>query len=430
MQLVELVNLWISALIILLFCKFIIKKIFEKRTIKIIKTEFLYLIFCATVILLINVYNKNIFKILMTLPFSAFYIKGVFNNTYKTSFLYAIVGNTYIFIGEIFAAIVVSMLPFNYAFIFNNILGKILGTLLVIIFTLPFLYLKPMNKIVRNLIDKISSDKRALKFIGVLVVLSIAALGYKMSINAYDFISTIMNLMIFIIMLIMLYFLYMETKKSSKLSENYNMLLSYLEKYENELVEKRKVIHDYKNQLIIINGYSDCPSKLKPYLSEIMTEQKSLPESSIIKNIDKLPKGLKGLVYYKLAQLEQKIEIEIDIKGNLKKFDKLDSKISKDVLKIVGILIDNAIEACTDEQTKYINLNFTVTKGIFNIIITNCCTKTIKKENIMDNGYSTKGKERGYGLSIIKDITKREKRINFKFLIENNEFSAYVEIKL
>ena len=207
-------------------------------------------------------------------------------------------------------------------------------------------------------------------------------------------------------------------------------MFNYLEDYEKELTEKRKIVHDYKNELIIIKSYIGNNKKLSEYVDEIIKEQKSVKENSVIRNIDKLPRGIKGLIYYKFSQIDESIKVNLDIVTKLDRFDKLSSKINKDVLKIVGILIDNAIESVNEESEKYINIEFSINRNLFKMKMINSCTKKIKSSNLMDVGFSTKGKNRGYGLALVKDILNKEESISLDLCIENEKFISDLRVKI
>ena len=121
--------------------------------------------------------------------------------------------------------------------------------------------------------------------------------------------------------MVILYF--KENMKSKEMSDKYNELLSTVDTFEKELITKRKIIHDFKNQLIVINGFADNPEKLKAYLSEIIKDQKNIPNSKLLLNVEKLPSGLKGLIYYKFSNLDSNINVSIDIKNSLKKYESI-----------------------------------------------------------------------------------------------------------
>lgn len=428
MQIMEYIDLFLGAVINIILYVMVINKIFNCEIIKNKFMALIYLLLTSSFVCFINSFNKDTFKILFTIPFVIIGVKNIFNVSYKNSIIYVIVSTIYMFISELIVGIILLLTPFDYSFIFNNVIGTTIGSLVVVIFTLPLLYFKKMKTKIAYLIENINTKESII--LSILIFIAMGAFAYKNISNIDNKINFIMNITIFISFIIIFNMYFEENEKVNELSKNYNNLFKYLEKYENELVEKRKIIHDYKNQLIIINGYIGNKLKLKEYVNELMLEQKSIKENSIIKNIDKLPNGIKGLIYYKFANVENNVIIDMHIKNNLSKFDKVSSKISKDVLKIIGILIDNAIDAISEEKSKYISISFSLHKDIFKVMIINPCTKNLKIENLMNVGFSTKGKNRGYGLALVKDIIKSESCINVNLNLNNNEFISILELKI
>lgn len=428
MQIVKYIDLFVGAAINMLLCTYIIKVVFKASYIKNKKVLILSFLISAFALTIINVFNKDIFKILLTFPFVVIGVKIIFSINYNKSILYVIFATLYMFIGELLIGIVLALLPFDYTFIFNNVLGTIIGNILVAILTLPLLTLRKINKLVNKIVNNINEKNNII--IELFIIIAIGAVTYRNLFNAKSEINMIINVAIALTFLVILFMYYKENIKLNELSDNYNIMFNYLEKYEKELTEKRKIIHDYKNQLIVINGYIGNDKKLKEYLKEIIDEQKSISENSIIRNIDKLPRGLKGLVYYKFSHIDKEIKVNLNVINSIKKFDKLPAKLNKDVLKIVGVLIDNAIEAVEYEEEKIINLDFSIVKDKFIMNMSNTCTKHINMENIMAAGFSTKNKNRGYGLTLVKDILNHEKKIKLNFDISEEEFISKMQVKL
>ena len=102
--------------------------------------------------------------------------------------------------------------------------------------------------------------------------------------------------------------------------------------------------------------------------------------------------------------------------------ENINPKLNKEILKIIGILLDNAIEALENEKNKFINIEISIKRNVFDIKIENSCSTDIDIDNIMKLGYSTKGKDRGYGMSLIKDILKQQKSIELSLNTTGSEF--------
>lgn len=428
MQIIKYIDLFIGALISMITCSATVKILFKEKFNKKILNLILILFFTSLILCIINIFNKSVFKILLTLPFVITGNKYLFEISYKKSIFYTIIATIYMFIAEILVGIFLSILPIDYTFIFNNILGSTIGNLFVTAFTLILLLSKKTNQKIINFLKK--SYEKDDNIILIFIVVAIGVLAYKNVNSTENIINVIMNIIATIIFVCILYIYFKENIKSLELSKKYNELFEYLEKYEKELVEKRKIIHDYKNQLIIINGYIGNNKKLKEYVGELINEQKMISENSLISNIDKLPRGLKGLIYYKLSHINKNIKIKLDVLNSLKRFDKMPPKLNKEVLKMIGILIDNAIEATENEKEKFINIEFSIKNSKFIMNMENPCSSNINYQEMSKVGFSTKGKNRGYGIPLINDILKKQKDIVLNINIENNEFITKLEVKI
>lgn len=429
MQLIEYLDLFIGSIINVMFGIIIVKKVF-KVNVKEKKLEVvLYILLTAVLMAIINFYNKDIFKIVLTLPVLALGIKFIFNIDFSKGFLYTVVITIYMFLGEIIASILLTLSTINYNFIVTSILGKSIGAIIVCIITFPLTYIKILHNFFDYLLIKMNSKSALFKCI--IIILLIGAFTYKNIRGINSIISILVNFIIYGFFGFIIFLLYKESKKSEQLSNEYNVLLSYLDKYEIELDEKRKIVHDFKNELIVINGYADDSNiKLKEYISEIVNDHKKSSSSSLIKGVDKLPRGIKGLVYYKLSQLDRTYIVEINIKDSLEEFNDIDSKTNRNILKMIGILIDNAIEAVSSLDEKYINLKFSFVKNEIIIEIINNCYEKLDQEKIMASGYSTKGENRGYGLSLVDEIIKSNDKIKFEINNDSNLFKVILKINI
>lgn len=418
-------DLFISALLSLIFSIFIVAKVFDKE---IIKNKFKALgiiIGFAICVALINYYDRDKFKIVLTLPFLITSVKYIFDIKFDKALIYSVVSLAYLFIGELLTGILFSILPVDYNYVFYNIIGKTIGSIIVFLFTIPVMHIRPIKTFVNNLSVKYENLS-----VLIFLVIGVGSFWYMNSHAINDSFEFLINLFVLFLFFLMAILYFKENMKSKEMSDKYNELLSTVDTFEKELITKRKIIHDFKNQLIVINGYADNPEKLKAYLSEIIKDQRNIPNSKLLLNVEKLPSGLKGLIYYKFSNLDSNINVSIDIKNSLKKYESISPKLNKDCLKILGVFIDNAIEAVKNAKEKYINLEFIKQKEQIIITVRNTCTSRVNIKDLTKNGFTTKGKNHGYGLSLVSDIVRKDDSLDIKFECDDDIFSATLVIRL
>jgi two-component system sensor histidine kinase AgrC len=153
--------------------------------------------------------------------------------------------------------------------------------------------------------------------------------------------------------------------------------------------------------------------------------------NTFIKNISLLPKGIKGIVYFKL---DKAINPDINIVVNISKrisciLDDISHNDYIIVCRIIPILIDNAIESAKLSEGK--NLLFDVYRLNDDIIISieNSCSGNIDVNKIRSKYFSTKGVNRGLGLYIINNLLSKSKKIIFEQSCENDYFISKIIIK-
>ena len=281
---INFINLFFGALISVYFYIYFIRKVFSQK----VKIKAIFIFILLISITIINIYNKDIFKIFLTLPLLIIYFKFTMDIPIEKSFFYVVIATIYLFLGEILTGIIFSFSPKNYDFIFNNVMGKSMGSLLVTLLSVPFIYIKFISNIFKELEKKLNV-KRAIT-LGIIIII-IGAISYKNTHSISNISGYIMNTPLYLMALILIYIYFLEVHRSSRLEVEYINLIKYIDKYEKELEEKRKMIHDFNNQLIVINGYVDKENEpLKNYIKEIIKDQKNL----------KTNKFINGLVFIKL----------------------------------------------------------------------------------------------------------------------------------
>lgn len=205
--------------------------------------------------------------------------------------------------------------------------------------------------------------------------------------------------------------------KSVKLED----ALQYLEEtnlYNTALKTSHDVIrafkHDFSNIMQAIGGYiaSDDMQGLKAYYSQLLEDCQSL------NNLDTLsPDVINNPAIFRLLSLKYYKATELGITLNLNVFlnlNELNMKIY-DFSRILGILLDNAIEAASECEEKIINVEIRKDSSRNRqllIVENSCCQKNIDIERIFQKGFSSKDKNTGLGLWKVRQILNKNNNLN------------------
>lgn len=188
--------------------------------------------------------------------------------------------------------------------------------------------------------------------------------------------------------------------------------------------------HDLANILNSINGYIslDDMQGLKKYFTEFLDDYTSIITlNSVNESIIKNP-SIYGLLSSKLYLAESKgIKMQIEITTDL---NNSDVKIY-DLCKILGILIDNAIEASNESESKFLKMSMKNNSidNTYVITIENSFPGKINIHEIYNKGISSKGSSRGLGLWEVKAITGKYRTVDLRTSINENIFKQELTIQ-
>ena len=124
-----------------------------------------------------------------------------------------------------------------------------------------------------------------------------------------------------------------------------------------------------------------------------------------------------------LAQ-EKNIDVFLDISEPIDSINM--NKI--DLTRVLGIFIDNAIEACSDIDCSQIKVSFVKRKSSIVIIIINSINNKPNLHDLFKKGFSTKGNNRGLGLYSVKELLDKTPNITLETEIEENNFIQILTI--
>jgi hypothetical protein len=150
-----------------------------------------------------------------------------------------------------------------------------------------------------------------------------------------------------------------------------------------------------------------------------------------IKNISLLPHGLKGIIYYKTHDLNNKgINVTIDISKRVTNYlGKINHNDFVILCRCVPILLDNAVDACLLSNDKNLIVSIYLEKNNIIVSVENSTDRMINIEFINEKNYSTKGENRGLGLYIVNNLLSKSKKIVLKQEYVNNYFISKLIIK-
>lgn len=189
--------------------------------------------------------------------------------------------------------------------------------------------------------------------------------------------------------------------------------------------------HDFNNIIQAMGGYIDAKdiAGLKNMYSSLIKECQEINDvQSINKSIINNP------AVYKLINSKYKVAKNSNIKMKVDVFTDLNSMKINDLnlCRILGILLDNAIEASKkcEEKTVYVKFKLDKLNDRNLVIIKNTYDKEITNVNqIFEKGYSTKKEKLSHGLGLwkVNQIIKNNK--NLGLYTSNDElFMQQLEI--
>lgn len=281
-----------------------------------------------------------------------------------------------------------------------------------------------LRKSLKKLINyNLSTNKKIIVMSSITLVM-LAIFFYNL-IKTFEFNNNIITYLVIIVMLIcILLYLFKQKIENEKISKKYDELLDVMKSYESDIEEQRTLRHETKNEFATIKCKLQDKENNKTiieYIDSVIGEKEKAGSTKYSKFKYLPSNGLKGFFYYKFIEAEKKgINVSINIsKQNENSFLKdIETKDFKDLARIIGVYLDNAIEASSTSEDKKLGIEMYLIKEKIEIIITNTFNNEINLDKIGKESFSTKGKHRGHGLLLVN-----------KILSENNMFEAKNEIR-
>lgn len=381
------------------------------------------LIFLIAIILhtIIYLYTDGIIKTLLLCILYSLFLSLIFKTSYWKSSLMSIIYTLIMIIPDLVVTLTLTII-FGKQKFYLIFAGSIFSNFCVCVLMIIFTYL--LKKPLKVLMNYKLSENKKIVIISVLATIFTAiffykfATGYKMN---QDVLIYLVSMFAFIIIL---FTLFRQRIDNENVSKKYDELLDVMKNYESDIEDQRTLRHETKNEFATIKCKLQDKEDNKTIIEYIdsVIGDKGKASSTNYSKFKYLPSnGLKGFFYYKCTEAEKKgISVSVNISKQIENsfLKDIETKDFKDLARIIGVYLDNAIEANSTSEGKKLGIEMYLIKEKIETIITNTFNNEINLDKIGKESFSTKGKHRGHGLLLVK-----------KILSENNRFEAKKEIR-
>lgn len=393
------------------------------------KQTIVYISFASIIGILTNKYLNGPISYFINLLCFFIYMIIIYKQNIKNSSIAILTTYILIFISaylsQIFLSIILKITPTD---ILNIPIYHILTSLLLYsLFSIFYLLIIQLSRI-------ISTKKPQLKLsIIVNLILGIVVILIQSVIFALQKDALSSNLKLIILSSLLTYFLIsmyslFRTNKLEQTSQDlekekiYNKTLSIL--HDNIRCFK----HDFDNIVQILGGYIDLNDMngLKRYYKSLLEECKLTNNLNVLN-----PQTINNPSIYSLLNNKYYKAANDGVTMNFEIFSDL-SKINTNIYelsRILGILLDNSIEAAreTDEKVINIMIRSDAKKQIF-IVENSCIDNNISTTKIFEKGYSTKENNSGIGLWKVHKILAKNTDIDLFTTVKNNKFTQELSV--
>ena len=394
------------------------------------KNKLTYVCF-MTVIGIINQYViPSPINVLLNYSCMLFFIKIIFNLNLLKSF-FSLIISIFIF------GILNVLLQNPYLTILNIDPNAFINTplyripYLIIVYSLLLLIciiFKKFKFIKFNLELLDTLDKKTLFLLAINLLVGFLALCIQLITTAFyiDIVPIIISILNFILLISFLTLSIYCFSRMIKLA-NARKDLQSAEEYNNSLEilydEVKGFKHDFENIISTLDGYieNNDMNGLKKYFSEIKKDCKITNNLSILNPRIINNPGIYSLLnnkYFKATNSGVTFDIDYFID-----LDKLEINLYK-LSRILGILIDNAIEEAEKCDDKIVKISFIRQNKNNRAVITiqnTYSNKNVDIESIFNKGFSGKDSHSGIGLWEVRNYVKKSKNLDL-FTSKNHQF--------
>ncbi len=272
---------------------------------------------------------------------------------------------------------------------------------------------------------------------GILLAIAMIHLVYMIKYGFTYQVSQLLTIFCMLALVIQLLYLtllfrvaHLKENLFNKEMENQSLII-YGADLEENLNSIKSIKHDIKNIFFTMGQFVEqsdnedmklfYQSKIYPFASDEIRKNDLYGKLLAIHN-----EQFRAFLYYKIFQaLKAGVEIDFyfDFKGN-KQAVGMDFT---DLIRVLGILLDNGIEECVSVENGMIDLKISQNNDVLSYIIKNNVSASTKQIGIKA-GSSSKGIERGKGLTIVQNIIQKYDCVTLNSYFEQESFVQRLNI--
>ena len=330
-------------------------------------------------------------------------------------------------------SISVIILTSIFKFTISDIRNSLFLTLILIYIQLLIMFLLikviPLILAKHKKFNNIFNNIRTNQLFNLLIIILICILPKILIIglNYYEYSTTFLlaNLIETIVVVFLTFIFFKRTLERDKVQSELNLSEMHNKTMIGMVDGVRTLKHDYNNIIQALSGYVKTKQydKLEEHINKVLQECNVVNNYSMITAEtfnEPAVYGIMGAKYF--IAVDKDITVDLDVSCDFTKI----SFPMPEFSRILGILLDNAIEATQKSSNKYIRFEarYDARKNadIIKVVNTYDTNINIDLNKIYEKGFSSKKIKSGIGLWEVKKLVKKNKNSQIYATIENGKF--------
>lgn len=393
----------------------------------------IFLALCSTY--LNYTYNSQFLRVLVVIILYMGILKLQFPNEKINRILIIPIITELILVVSEFILTIFLLISFKSEILFGMLNNAIIPNLIVAVIASLVIQIPIIHKMYNYLINKTERlGKRMLILFSFIVIVTINIMLSTAYFSIPKETMVVINTLIMIVYAIIIVKIIDTKDQYIDINNKYNATTTSLMEYENILDKYRVLNHENKNTLLTIRSMIVKREKNIPEYIDTIIDDKIQDNEKLMFETNIIPAGgLRAIIYAKMSTMQEKninVQLKVDRKVRTVDLIALGEKNVLDICKIVGVFLDNAIEAVENMEKRSVSIELYAIDSVLYIDIGNIYQGTLEIEKFSDVGYTTKENGHGYGLSLVKEIINNNPKLSNQKSVSKDYFKQTLQVKI